>query len=137
MGDGITLVGYTVQPGPDGAPVFAAPPSLDLTLVWQIDPDAQPSDWSISVRPTVGGNFIPDPAGEGGAILQQDRPGPVAGLLTFSRLPAGVPVADAYRLPNSSGVDGIMVILYRAVAGGFENLAEVRLSIPDQAEVNP
>ncbi len=137
VGDGITLLGYAVQPGPDGAPVFDAPASMDLTLFWQIDPTAQPHDWSISVRPTVGGNFIPDPAGEGGAILQQDRPGPVAGLVTFSRLPAGVPVADAYRLPDSPGVDGIMVILYRAVEGGFENLAEVRLAIDDETEVKP
>ena len=132
VGDGIALLGYSVQPGPTGAPVITAPPSLDLTLFWQIDPGAPPHDWSISVRPTIGGNFIPDPQGENGAIFQQDRPGPVDGLLTFSRLPAAVPLADAYRLPDAPGADGIMVILYRAVDGGFENLAEMRLAIPEK-----
>lgn len=127
-GDGLVLVGYTIRPGPGGAPVVAnTPPTFDVTLYWQRQSGAQPGDWSISVRPLAGSTPLTD---DNGLPIQQDSPGPVHGLLTFAELPPQRPVADSYRLPSVAGMDGVLVILYRPVAGGFENLAEMVLPLP-------
>jgi hypothetical protein len=125
---GVTLVGYSVQPGPNGAPVTQAAPSLDVTLYWQLAKGAWPEDVSISVRPTHRGAFIPAADGEG--IIQRDAPGPVQGLLDRTPVAPDAQIADAYRLPVAAEqADGLAVILYRASEAGFENLAEVRWSL--------
>lgn len=131
MGDGIRLLGYFAQPAARGEPVLRPdqqpPPGLDLLLYWQVSPQAFSGNWSISVRPLRGDQPITDPSGAG---VQSDSPGPVHGLRSFSDILPGETVADGYHLPTyGHPVDTLLVILYRATADGFENLAEVRLPL--------
>jgi hypothetical protein len=128
LGDGITLVGYSLAHGPTGAPVLSGvEPPLDLTLYWQIAPNATPQDWSVSVRPLYHGALI---HGADGAPIQQDNAAPVHGLRPFSQLAATELVTDNYRLPGGVDLDGLQVVLYRAAAEGFENLAVVEWNVP-------
>jgi hypothetical protein len=123
VGEGITLVGYSLQSAPTGAPVLSGvDPALDLTLYWQVDPDAQPQDWSVSVRPLHGGSLI---TRADGSSIQQDSAGPVHGLRPFSGLRPHEIIADSYRLPSTTYPDGIQIVLYRQLQDGFENLAVV------------
>jgi hypothetical protein len=131
MGDGIRLLGYSVQPAARGEPVLRPdqqpPTGLDLLLFWQVSAPGPSGEWSISVRPFHGDQPVTDPSGAG---VQNDSPGPVHGLRAFSAIPAGETVADGYRLPTyGQPVDTLLVILYRATEDGFENLAEVRLPL--------
>jgi hypothetical protein len=128
VGDGITLVGYSIQPGPTGAPVLSGMgPPLDLTLYWQVASNAAPPDWSVSVRPLHHGVLI---HGADGAPIQQDSAAPVHGLRPFSQLVTTEIVADSYRLPGEVELDGLQVVLYRPTADGFENLAVVEWNVP-------
>jgi hypothetical protein len=128
LGDGITLAGYTVEAGPQGTPVLKnQTPTLSLILYWQLEPEATPADWSISVRPLQSGAPL---TGADGAPVQQDSIGPVHGLRPFSDLPSGVLIADAYSLPGDESIDGFQVVLYRVIDGGFENLAMVDWTDP-------
>jgi hypothetical protein len=102
---------------------------LDLTLYWQVSSDAAPQDWSVSVRPLQGGALI---HGADGAPLQQDSAAPVHGLRPFRGLTPTELVADSYRLPGGIDVDGLQVVLYRAVGDGFENLAVVEWGLPEE-----
>ena len=122
--DGVTLHGYTVTSSPTGAPVYDGPPGLDVTLFWTLENGTWPDELAISVRPTLGGAFIPSPDNPA-AILQQDAPAPARGMVAA---PAGSParVADAYRFTGGEFADGVMIIVYRPVDGGFENVAEMR-----------
>ena len=43
---------------------------------------------------------------------------------------SGALLADTYRIPMPQGADGVMLIVYRATAGGFENLLELPLEGP-------
>ncbi len=126
----VRLAGYGVAPAPAGAPVYPpVGPARDITLYWELGPEGWPENLSISLRPTQGGAFIPDPD-QPGAVLQQDSPGPARGLLA---LPPGAPqpAADAYRLPWPTGADGLFLILYRSTGdGGHENVAEIALPLP-------
>ncbi len=126
IGDGIILAGYTIEDGPDGAPVDDdEPATADLTLYWRIEEGASPSAWSISVRPMQGGALMTD---ADGAPIQRDSVGPAQGLRPFGEIAPGVIVADAYRLPAASSFDAVQIVLYRATGGGFENLAVVELA---------
>lgn len=127
VGDGVTLVGYLYQRGPTGAPVLSGvEASLDLTLYWQVAPNVSPQDWSISVRPLHNGALIP---GADGAPIQQDSAAPVHGLRPFSQLAPTEIVADSYRLPGAVDLDGLQVVLYRAVRDGFENLVVIEWKV--------
>jgi hypothetical protein len=129
VGDGITLVGYSLERGPTGAPVLSGVEApLDLTLYWQVAPDASPQDWSVSVRPLHNGALI---HGADGAPIQQDSAAPVHGLRPFSGLSPAEIVADSYRLPGGIDVDGLQVVLYRATADGFENLTVIEWKAPE------
>jgi hypothetical protein len=52
-------------------------------------------------------------------------------MLALTNWTRDVPVADAYRFslanPLPAGADGVLVILYRATATGFEHVAELAL----------
>lgn len=128
----VYLAGYGVAPAPSGAPLLAAARTAqearDVTLYWQLGPQGWPDGLAISLRPTQGGAFIPDPD-RPDAVLQQDSPGPARGLLAQ---PPGAAqtVADAYRLPWPAGTDGLFLILYRHTAGGIENVDELPLPLP-------
>ena len=56
--EGIALRGYHFAPGPTGAPVHTANPTLDLILFWEIKDAGWPEGLSISVRPMQNGAFI-------------------------------------------------------------------------------
>ncbi|RME65215.1 MAG: hypothetical protein D6790_02185, partial [Caldilineae bacterium] len=107
-----------------GAPVLeGSPTDLDVLLFWAVT--EQPSqDWSVSVRGLKHGQLLTAASGQ---PVQQDSPGPVHGLRGFTGLSPGSSIADGYRLPGGVDADGLWIILYRPVEGGFENLAEVRL----------
>ena len=90
-GDGLTLAGYEQisEPGAvDGKP-------WQVRLIWRAD-DAIAHDWSISVRPLLGGQPVSQP--EGG-IMQVDRVNPAHGAYPMTRWQPGEVVADDYRLP--------------------------------------
>ncbi|MEM7537976.1 MAG: DUF2723 domain-containing protein [Chloroflexota bacterium] len=107
---------------------------LRVYLVWELANQSWPADLSISVRPMHNGAFIPASNPDDG-ILQQDASSPASGLLEAYGIPFVSPMVDAYGLAlpeKPSGVqqvDGVMVILYRTVEGGFENVAELVLPI--------
>jgi len=114
LGDNLRLLGYDLRP---------RLPSL--TLYWQATgPIAH--DWSISVRPTRGGQFLYE---QDGRLIQFDRQHPVHGLYPTSGWASGEVVRDDYplTLPPGLQADGITVIVYRAVGDGFENLEQVEL----------
>ncbi len=128
---GIVLHGYRITPAPSPAPVVNnAPAALDVTLFWQISLGDWPAGLSISVRPTLHGAMLPNPAG---GVIQADTVRPAHGLLALNRWSAGQFVADAYRLPLGAplpaGADGVAVILYRSKDNGFEHVAELNLPI--------
>ncbi len=124
LGDGVSLAAYSVQPAPTGAPVTQAGRAVDVTLFWQID-GVWPAGYGISLRPTAGGAMIPDAAT--GGVIQRDAAAPVQGLVPPD---SGALLADTYRIPMPQGADGVMLIVYRATAGGFENLLELPLEGP-------
>lgn len=120
VGDGLTLAGYAVQ--------AAGNESLGrwrVRLVWRAHA-AVGHDWSVSVRPLVGGAPISLPTG---GIVQKDLVHPVHGHYPTSQWRVGEVVVDDYLVEVPPGVapDGWQVVLYRAVEGGFENLAALTL----------
>ena len=130
VADSVTLVAFAVSPSPLGKPLLAdQPSSVDLALVWQLDGQGWPEDLAISIRPTAAGAFLPDPMAKPGTIIQVDSSQPIAGRYDSNALRAGSTILDAYRLPFPHDADGILLILYRATADGFENLAEIPLAV--------
>ena len=122
---GVILKGYAVTPAPDGKPVTAAPPADDVTLYWGLLGEWPPA-LGLSLRPTQGGAFIPDPSGAAGAIVQVDAPAPLHGLAVAG----DTAIADSYRVPMPPGADGILLIVYERTADGFRNLLELPLPRP-------
>jgi hypothetical protein len=120
-GDGLSLIGMAApQPAP-GQP-------WPVRLVWRAD-GAIAYDWSVSLRPTVGGQPLAQP--EGG-IVQQDLAHPVHGAYPTSRWLSGEVVADDYfiTLPPGPTPDGVQVVVYRRLSGGgFENLALLDMAL--------
>jgi len=121
LGDNLRLLGYDLHARPSS--LIPRPPYL--TLYWQASgPIAH--DWAISVRPTHDGQFLYD---RDGRLIQFDHRHPVHGLYPTSRWVSGEIVRDDYplALPPGLQADGITVIVYRATAGGFENLGQIEL----------
>jgi hypothetical protein len=131
--DELTLVGYSVMPAPNGAPVTNTMPAMDVTIFWRLENGSWPQGLAISVRPTLGGVFLPRTGTESGAIIQQDSAAPMHGLWEAAHPTPGSVIADAYRLllpaPLPAGADGVTVILYRATAEGFQEETELHLAI--------
>ena len=128
LGDNLRLLGYDFQP--HSSSLIPRPPSPiprppSLTLYWQAT-GAIAHDWSISVRPTRGGQFLYDDEGH---LVQFDRQHPVHGLYPTSGWASGEVVRDDYplSLPPGLQADGITIIVYRAITEGFENLAQIEL----------
>ena len=119
--NGVTLVGYSITPAPDGAPVTQADPAVDVTLFWRLT-DGWPPELGLSLRPTQQGAFIFDSAH--GGVIQRDAAAPARGLVTPA--PAAL-IADAHRIPMPDGADGVMLIVYQVANAGFENLLELSL----------
>jgi len=135
LGGGLELVGYRLRPAcslpeatrrwllPSGE---AGPGVVHLTLWWRAA-ERPAGDFAISVRPTRSGGLI----SQGGVLVQQDRPAPVWGYSPTSRWEQGELVRDDYLLffGDAWPYDGLLVIPYRPVEGGFENLKEVRIPV--------
>lgn len=129
----VSLVGYTLVATPAPIPSQdALPPTLDITLFWRIVSD-WPEELGISLRPSAGGAFLPDPSA-GDAILQQDRARPVHGLLEPNGGGGERTVADAYRLPLVGSMDTVTVLLYRRTEGGFEDVARIEIPLHQKSE---
>lgn len=114
-GGKLRLLGYDLLPSEKG---------LHLVLYWQALGKME-TDYSISVRPTRGGEltFV------GGELLQEDRAHPVWGWYPTSRwLPSQV-VRDDYLIPKQPAYDGLMVLAYWHADGGFKNLGVASFSL--------
>jgi hypothetical protein len=127
---GLTLLGYSVQPAPQGEPITRTAPGVDVTLAWKIA-GGWPAGAGISLRPTAAGEFIADPARNEGAILQRDAGAPLQGLLSPATGKSRR-VNDAHRVPLPAGADGITLIVYRSTTEGFTNLYVTPLTLPAQ-----
>jgi Protein of unknown function (DUF2723) len=132
----INLQGYSLIPAPP-SPLATYRPALAsatggilLTLFWQVPTGVWPEGVSISVRPLQGNSPIADGQGSN---LQQDRQQP-AGSIT--EVAADQVLIDPYHFglrslltPSANRIDGVQILLYRATAAGFENLAEFTLPV--------
>ncbi len=128
--EGVTLEAFAVSQGPLGSPVLAdQPDSIDLSLAWQLGQEGWPEGLGISIRPTAGGAFLPDPADDAGAIIQVDSSRPIAGVYDPDALGRASKIVDAYRVPFPPPADGLLLILYRSSDDGFENLAEIPIPV--------
>jgi len=119
VGDGLSLPGYRAwQPGPD---------LLRVRLYGRAE-SIPAHNWSISLRPLARGQLL---AAADGGVIQQDQPNPVHGAYPTSGWLPGEVVADDYVLsiPPGQPVDGLQVVVYRPVAGGFENLVVLMLAL--------
>lgn len=122
-GDGLSLAGIARPATPVDDATWA------VRLYWTAAA-AIGYDWSISVRPTVNGQPIPD--GQGGIVLR-DSLTPVQGAYPTSRWQSGEMVADDYFIPLPPGVmpTGVQVVIYRTLPGGeFDNLAVLDAPAP-------
>lgn len=129
----VVLHGYTVDQAPR-SPLAAYRQAIDsatdgviLTLFWQPLHATWPAGVSISVRALQGNQPLLDAQG---SPLQIDRQQPATALY---QLAPGQLIVDPYRLAIPAGavtqLDTIQILLYRAIDGGFENLAELRLPV--------
>jgi hypothetical protein len=135
LSPGVILKGYSVAAAPDGGPVTTAAPAVDVTLVWELRGEWPPA-LGISLRPTAGGAFVPDPGGEPGAIIQVDATEPLRGLAAGDTTLGDTTLegalarpADSYRVPLPPGADGITLIVYERMEDGFRNLFELPLQL--------
>jgi hypothetical protein len=123
-GDGLALAGYQILPA-DATPEAA---QLHVRLFWQALRPIE-HDWSVSVRPTLGGQLVRQPDG---TIVQADLAAPVHGTYPTGRWQPGEVVADDYLLPVPARqpADGLQVVVYRPLPeGGFDNLAVLELPL--------
>lgn len=101
---------------PTGAPVFAAPSAIDVTLRWVLPAGQMPENQAMSIRPASQGKLI---ALDDSQFSQVDIAQPLHGLLARALDPSDA--QDAVRLPlpedYADVVDGILFVLYRADSG--------------------
>lgn len=133
ISDELLLDGYTVTIAPDGDPVVhTAQPKSDLILYWHLPGGEWPEGLSISVRPTVGGEFVADTR-DPAMIVQIDRTLPTQLTLQQSIEADRITVADPYRVPfpvqSDADERGVTIILYRQSGSGFENIARFDLPL--------
>lgn len=130
ISDTVHFAGFTITPAPRALPIIDTPPTLDVTLFWQLPTGEWPAGLSISVRPLKDGTYLPATAG---GIIQQDAPAPMHGLLAVESVTPNEIVADPYRLPLGStsfdDVTSLRIILYRVVENGFEQVQEINLNL--------
>ena len=137
-GDSLQLAGYRFEEkkiGLDSGQSASEPVRLfHLTLFWRAMEDMD-TEWSVSVRPTYAGRFLPAEAGIV-QIVQMDVTHPVLGLYPMSKWSPGEIVRDDYVIPLHSdhSYDGAQVIVYRPTEDGFENLTEVNIPLASSPE---
>jgi len=113
LGDNLRLAGYEIERRANG---------LRLALYWQATGRIA-HDYSISVRPTRGGEFLFDQ----GQLVQHDSPAPVFGAYPTSRWTPDEVVRDDYDISTELVYNGVAVIAYRKTADRFENLGRIDL----------
>jgi hypothetical protein len=88
-------------------------------------------DYTVSVRPLVGGQLI-TVAGEN--VIQDHQP--VWGVYPTSRWRAGELVRDVYalRLPPDATPDAMQIVVYKPIEGSFDNLGEATLHLDESGE---
>ncbi len=118
----VTLQGYELQ-RVGSVPLATYRPTIArgaedvvVTLAWQLSADQWPEGLSISVRLTANGVPLPG--------AQQDRARPARGL-TEPR--AGIWIDPYLFAAGTAPADGLLLVLYRQVADGFENVAVLPL----------
>lgn len=118
VGENLRLLGYDYLSDDGG---------MHLALYWQAT-GKMDSDYSVSVRPTKGGELL----FEAGELVQQDHAHPVWGYYPTSTWERGEVVRDDYlvRIPPGVSYDGAMVVVYRMTEEGFEDLGTVSFSLP-------
>jgi hypothetical protein len=129
FGDNLRLVGWE-QIEPQGAVPEDVGSRLNranwqIALYWRADaPLAE--DYTISVRPLVGGQLITQ---NGETIIQDHQP--VWGAYPTSHWRAGELVRDVYALSLPEGVssEAVQIVVYRTTETGFENLAEQTIGL--------
>ncbi|GAB4557445.1 MAG: hypothetical protein Kow0047_01720 [Anaerolineae bacterium] len=129
-GDGILLAGIRLwRPRPVASLPEAFQPGWRLSLYWRAA--AQPTQaWAVSVRPMREGSWLTSE----GQPVQYDRAHPVQGAYPTTQWLPGEVVRDDYPWPGPSDAppDAVMIILYRTLPeGGFENLAEITLTLTE------
>lgn len=99
-----------------------------VTLYWTA-PAALTADYTISARLWQNGAIMGWP---NGACIQDHQP--VWNTYPTSRWRPAEIVADAYTfdLPPATRPEQLQLVVYRPVAGGFENLGETLITLPPQ-----
>jgi hypothetical protein len=112
FGQPLTLVGWQSAQ--------TNPAKWQIALYWQAN-QLLTEDYTISVRPLVEGQPIKL---DGVAQIQDHQP--VWGLYPTSRWRPGELVRDVYALdlPAEVRPEAVQVVVYKTVAGGFENIGE-------------
>ncbi len=124
FGNQVRLVGYRLTRPPKDIPIHLP---WRLTLYWQALVPQQ-VDWSVSVRPTLKGQFVY----LDGSLVQSDHAHPAHGYRPTSTWVPREIVRDDYPIPADPRLDfdGITVILYRAIGQGkFENLGIINFPV--------
>jgi hypothetical protein len=116
LGEDLVLLGYDHLPAAEG---------VHVALYWKAA-DAMHTDYSVSVRPTRGGELL----FHEGQLVQEDHAHPVWGFYPTSRWTKGEVVRDDYLVVVPPGLpyDGASVVVYRATDEGFEDLGSVALA---------
>jgi hypothetical protein len=100
---------------------------LHVALYWQAAEAAPLTAATVSLRPTRAGDTVR----RGDQVVAQDHQ-PVWNAYPFERWSAGEVVRDDFvlELPADAEPDGLVVLLYRATAAGVEDVAQVRVALP-------
>jgi hypothetical protein len=88
------------------------------------------SDYTISVRPVLGGALMRNEIGQ--PLIQDHQP--VWSSYPTSRWSPGEVIRDDYVLylpPGTAAPNEAQIIVYRSTASGIENLGEAQLALTD------
>ena len=131
---GVVLDSYSVRPSPTGSPVTESTDvSYDVNLNWRLDDADWPEHVAISVRPTVGGEYLRDPD-EAHGVLSNDHAEPAQLLFDAGPSIDMDEVVDPYRIRfpladvpapdyDAGSEQGFAIVLYRRLSDGFEDIA--------------
>jgi hypothetical protein len=130
-GDQLRLVGWEQLETDDLLPQDVAyrlqRANWKVALYWQTS-ETLAEDYTISVRPLVGGQLI---IVDGEAMIQDHQP--VWGIYPTSRWTPTEIVCDVYALsvPEEATPEAVQIIVYQATDTGFEDLAEATVRAKD------
>jgi hypothetical protein len=125
FGDSLQLAGWEPILNSDTLPSRLERANWQVAMYWRAK-ELLAEDYTISVRPLVGGQVI---MVNGAALIQDHQP--VWGLHPTSRWRPGEFVRDVYalRLPEGITPETVQIVAYKTTAGGFENIGEQIVSV--------